>query len=911
MGANSFKADSIDIEIKASADSASKALDSLVNRFDKVSKTLSTVGTSSSKNLGGLTKNVTSAKKSFGGLASAIGRFYATYFLLIRAIKGISGAIEDTANYIEAFNYFTVSMGKIASKWDSDWENYGDENARNYSNKFFTTLSDTFKKMSGVSFDPKTGLLSETGLKNLGLNLQEVTQYAAQLSSMMDAVGQSGETTLATTNAFVKLAGDISSLYNIDYSDAAGKIRSVLQGQSRAGYAFGWDTTMASLQNMADKLNLSKAVSEMSQMEKQQLRILTIFEQSRVAYGDQSNTINTLANQMRIFKNNVSEAGMMLGQLFLPILTKLMPIINGVTIAIKRLLGNIAVLIGIKIEDIGQGFTDTEEDFENITDEIENATNAAKEYKNQLMGFDEINKISDNGTVGNLTVGDIGTIDLTEEILKATKAYEKAYNEAFARMENKAQEWADKLAPIFDKVTPSVVNLANAFINLGKEIGDFADSSSPFVTGYFSGFTGSVATTINNIATALGLFNDKLEKTDNDKLEETGRILGEITTAAIGLSILVKVGNWIVTFVNGIIAAGSAVLGFANALVIMYGGGADMSAFVSILALLWDMLVDLIDIAFPGFEDGLVELNNAIDTFLVHLWNVMDKYDLWYFLQEMFDFEHTLTFFNEVVGEFFNKVGKAFEEKDWASFGLNIILGILSGIVGAVGFVVEPIYSFFEEVVNAICDLFGIHSPAKNMEIYGKNILLGVLQGFTNAFSSISKPVTDFYNKIKGFFDKEDWNFGGIKDGLKTAFDNAISAIKKVWNAFADGLNAKLTFKIDPIKVLGKTIFAGTTLDLGNIPKFATGGFPEDGLFMANHGELVGQFSNGRTAVANNEQIIKGIEAGVYRAVTSAMYNMPNTQSGDIVVNIDGRQVFRAVKKQANNYTTQTGLPAF
>jgi len=50
------------------------------------------------------------------------------------------------------------------------------------------------------------------------------------------------------------------------------------------------------------------------------------------------------------------------------------------------------------------------------------------------------------------------------------------------------------------------------------------------------------------------------------------------------------------------------------------------------------------------------------------------------------------------------------------------------------------------------------------------------------------------------------------------------------------------------------------------IPRFQTGGFPEDGLFMANHNELVGRFSNGKTAVANNEQIVEGITGGVYAA---------------------------------------------
>ena len=77
---------------------------------------------------------------------------------------------------------------------------------------------------------------------------------------------------------------------------------------------------------------------------------------------------------------------------------------------------------------------------------------------------------------------------------------------------------------------------------------------------------------------------------------------------------------------------------------------------------------------------------------------------------------------------------------------------------------------------------------------------------------------------------------------------------------------------------------------------FATGGFPEDGLFMANHNELVGKFANGKTAVANNEQITNGI----YRAVLQAMKES-NGNGREIVVSIDGREVARAVNKANNN----------
>ena len=78
--------------------------------------------------------------------------------------------------------------------------------------------------------------------------------------------------------------------------------------------------------------------------------------------------------------------------------------------------------------------------------------------------------------------------------------------------------------------------------------------------------------------------------------------------------------------------------------------------------------------------------------------------------------------------------------------------------------------------------------------------------------------------------------------------------------------------------------------------KFATGGFPEDGFFYANHNELVGQFSNGQTAVANNQQITQGI----YQAVLQAMREGGN--NGNIVINLDGYQIAKVVSSKQNNF---------
>lgn len=100
-----------------------------------------------------------------------------------------------------------------------------------------------------------------------------------------------------------------------------------------------------------------------------------------------------------------------------------------------------------------------------------------------------------------------------------------------------------------------------------------------------------------------------------------------------------------------------------------------------------------------------------------------------------------------------------------------------------------------------------------------------------------------------------------------------------------------------------------TTIPVPNVvwQSFATGGFPEDGLFMANHGELVGQFSNGNTAVANNEQIIAGIERGVYNAMTSALANQ-NDGGRDIRVFLDGKEIGAATRRYERSVNRATGV---
>jgi len=104
-------------------------------------------------------------------------------------------------------------------------------------------------------------------------------------------------------------------------------------------------------------------------------------------------------------------------------------------------------------------------------------------------------------------------------------------------------------------------------------------------------------------------------------------------------------------------------------------------------------------------------------------------------------------------------------------------------------------------------------------------------------------------------------------------------------------------------KYLGLTWSEYKASQVITLPHFATGGFPEDGIFAANHNELVGKFDNGRTAVANNIQIIDGIRYGVAEGVLSALRSTGGNSSG-----VTYEMLYRAVR-DANKETKPSFAP--
>lgn len=1089
--------------VKENTIQMANALANLANQGSKVGSASRSMG----KSMNGLSKSTRNVSTNAFSLAKMFGKLYANYFLAIRGAKGLVNDIKDTTEYIEAYNYQAVAFGKIASEWDKDYEKYGYENADTYGKSFQKRVQDTLGKLSGLKVDVSRGLLTESGAKNLGLNIQKITQHASQLASVTNSLGQTGETTTAITKSMTMLAGDISSLFNVDYSQVAQNLQSGLIGQSRALYRYGIDITNATLSTYAYNLGISKSVSEMTQMEKQQLRVLAILDQSKVSWGDLANTINSPSNMMRQFSNNLKETGTVLGQLFIPMLTKVMPVANGVTIAIKRLLVNLDSLMGVKIdfESFGQsGYKDTSDGLEDISSGYQDVADSAKKATLSLMGFDEINKLNDDTSSSKASGGSGNNIDLTNDIVKAAAEYEEAWNKAFANMENAAVSWADRIEKILDPITKplkkfamdvklgdwfeagqDINQLVTAVFNtiekiidkvdwekLGENIGDFlagldwvdilfkalklklkiweaiakvikeSFKKAPLETAIIAGFAllnytrigkfigGQIAKkitidTAKTVITTGGLKSAwetiviksmyALDTLSASTVIPVGIVasiyIASTIFAAKGIKKYLgndsKLHKWFETEVLGIDEKGYVTTVTADCtraeegvskLKSQIDGLKDTVINIDVndkssIDKANETLVDTINqknIANKQFQQASKDykkIQSTLEKYITKLYkgSVDEFYDFYgqtNDLSDMSQLYEVLTTIgsgnSKVLNQMYDELGThnvSDIKKVQSSYNsLKDEIDDCNKTIAQLSPTIDESISAYEELNDttyeyttsatqhyhdmvvgskaAISELTMAASDGANAfsnsyrEAFDKTKLDG-----TNTFTSVEETVKALSqsaginggNQLYTMFDDR---IANIPEATRRAFSNIVGQINagnigydegeslaenimsgfnaSAWR-FTDSVQATLreafsidvdiNADIDPSKMTPSEINRGGAINFGKIkiaPKYAVGGFPEDGFFYANHNELVGKFSNGKTAVANNDQITDGIKQAVIEGMSEVFANANiGQQNGNIVVQIDGQEVFRTTQRYANQYTAMTGQPAF
>lgn len=247
--------------------------------------------------------------------------------------------------------------------------------------------------------------------------------------------------------------------------------------------------------------------------------------------------------------------------------------------------------------------------------------------------------------------------------------------------------------------------------------------------------------------------------------------------------------------------------------------------------------------------------------------------------------------------------------------------------IGYGGDLTDGLYNGVDKNINKsdYTGIFGRLSTWFKSELGISGSESSVFSGFGSSMGeSLKTSISDKWAEIKEWYNtdvapkltKDYWleKFSGLKDAFSAQIKAMVNTGIGYINKFIGWLNEKMRFSWDAFEIAGKEIIPAGSIQLFTIPTLptlSTGGFVNEGqMFIAREAgpELVGSI-NGRTSVANNDQIVEAVSQGVYNAVMAAMGNS-NNGSGEQHINVylDGKQITASVeKRQAERGRTLMG----
>ena len=324
---------------------------------------------------------------------------------LLSTLKSMT---DESINFIETVNLFNVSMGKEVEGLNQYYE-------------------------QAIDFQEE---LEE----KLGVNIEQSMRYQALFNSMTKSMGIGAEYAYLLSENMTKLGYDLASLYNIDPEDAMTKLRAGLAGQTEPLRELGLDITEQSLKPVAESLEITESIRNMSQAEKAILRYIAVLKQAQIAQGDFARTMESPANQLRIFNAQITAFKRNMGNLWQGLLGNILPYINAIMMVINELLKMLAELFGFEIQeqDVNIGASVGAGD---LADDLDDANDKAKKLRNQLLGFDEINNITTDNDSGSTSSGGASVGGIDQRLLEALEGYDNL----MSSVSNKATEIRDKM----------------------------------------------------------------------------------------------------------------------------------------------------------------------------------------------------------------------------------------------------------------------------------------------------------------------------------------------------------------------------------------------------------------------------------------------------------------------------------
>ncbi len=823
--------DTLNIVVNADIKKALADLKTLNTQLAKLGGS-STKGSTSSidattKSINAATKSAKSGTKS---MISGFSKLAVVVRSLQQVFKYLGKSIEESMDYSETVNLFQTSMRALGKKAGNEFA-FLDK-----AEGFNSSLSEK------LSLDPDT-----------------LMNYQAIFAQMSSSMGVAESAAYDLSESFTMLGADIASLFNIDVESAYQKLQSALSGQARSMREFGVDISVATMQEKALELGINKKVAAMTQAEKVQLRYIMIMEGLTVAQGDMARTLESPANQLRILSAQFVQLTRAIGNVFMPVVTAVMPYINAVVLGVKKLVTALAQLVGYKMPD----FKETPVEIfssDDMSGDVDDVTKSVKALKRATLGIDELNVLNDNSSA-SAEGGNMSSVDLSSQIAEMNAEYKALVDGITAEVGSKADDilnnWIAAFAWVneidFSPLLNSIKGLISAFQPLIYLIGN------------------TLAWCVNTVLAPLAKWG----------IEEFAPASINAVTAA-----LEALQAFLQPFIAGVMQLWDSlqpIIEWAESVVIVVIDG---------VRNMWEKLADVFTKKGTKIQEiisGIGEIISAVWVVIEPVFNLLRDVveDVFSFVGDIIatvvssviDILHGLIEF--IVGVFTGDWNRSWE-------GIKEIFAgvweLIKCIAVGIGNFLKDLWNTIKENTEAVWN--GIKSFIANIweTIKGlassiwdgiKSIILTIAEGIKNgiiaAFNTVKTFISDCFNTIKTIAINV-WN--GIWGAIKGVINSILGGIEGMVNGVIKGLNLmvkalnKLKFDVpDWVPGLGgkKFGFNIKTLSEVQIPKLAEGGLVNTGqMFIAREAgpELVGTIGK-QNAVMNNNQIVESVSRGV------------------------------------------------
>lgn len=329
----------------------------------------------------------TTSKKAFS-LASAIGKLYATYWLLFRAIKVLGKSVSIASSLTEVENVVQHSFGNMRTSIDNftkdaiDKFGMGELASRQYASRY-------------MAMGNAMGITNSAVAKSNEF-------LANKLKGSEDAYKNLGTTMGDMAVNITKLAADYASFYDVSQEETTEKMQAIFTGMTKPLRAYGIDLTQATLKEWALKNGLDADIDSMTQAEKTMLRYQYVMANSKNIMGDFARTSDTWHNVMVKIRANLQNLAGTIGGVLINAFKPLMIWINNAIKALNEfaivVANSLGKIFGWTYETGTGGITVDVENAADAADDLASGTGTAaknaKEFKKQLQGIDELNNLT-------------------------------------------------------------------------------------------------------------------------------------------------------------------------------------------------------------------------------------------------------------------------------------------------------------------------------------------------------------------------------------------------------------------------------------------------------------------------------------------------------------------------------------